>query len=263
MEADTHIHGLKIEKPERDDLLRLCAAEQGVVAVCGAGGKKTLIEALARRHQGPVGIVCTARMPSPGEPEWRLIAGPTPFVYDRLEGIEPGAPVVLAGLYKPGVLGGLPAEDVPEIMTRGRFRVLYLKADGARHRLIKAPAEGEPIFPPHMDTVLYVVSAHAFGRPLAEETAHHPERLGERIGLALGEPIDVQPVVRLLTSPQGALKGVGNARLIIVINRVDTPEREAMSREIARQALAHERKIQRVILAGDGKDLPVVAVCER
>ena len=234
-------------RPEYD-LTALCFAERGIVAVCGAGGKKTLIEALARCHPGPVGVVCTTRMPSPGVADWRLLAGSSQFVLGRLDGLDPGSPVVMSGLYKPGVLGGLPTEVVPEIQRRGGFRVVYLKADGARGRLVKAPRSGEPVMPPSVDTVLYVVSAHAFEQPITDDIVHRPERFAELVGLAPGERIGTEAMVRLLTHPSGALQGVGKARLVIVINRVDTPERERMGRDIARRILAEESRIDRVLL---------------
>ena len=249
-------------RPE-ESITAICCAESGVVAVCGAGGKKTLIEALAQNHPGPVGIVCTTRMPSPGIPDWRLLAGPNQFVLGRLEGLDPGPPVVMSALYKPGVLGGLPAELVPKLQQRGGFRVVYLKADGARGRLVKAPRPGEPVIPASVDTMLYVVSAHAFNQPITADVAHRPEQFAALVGLAPGKRIGVNAVVSLLTHPSGALQGVGRARLVIVINRVDTPTRERMAKEIARRALAAEPRIERVVLMCAAETPAVVASYQR
>ena len=44
-------------------------------------------------------------------------------------------------------------------------------------------------------------------------------------------------VARLLVSPAGARQHLGNARLVVILNRVDTAEREHLARETARLAL--------------------------
>ena len=54
---------------------------------------------------------------------------------------------------------------------------MLIKADGARMRMVKAPAENEPVLAPEIATVLALVSVRALGRPLDETVAHRPERV--------------------------------------------------------------------------------------
>lgn len=244
------------------DLVALCHAQRGVVALVGAGGKKTAMIALASRHTGRVGLATTVRMPSPGDPAWRLLAGDEDFLLNRLQGLPPGPPLTLSRLYKPGILGGLDPKRIPELMRAGGFDVLLIKADGARHRFIKAPAEYEPVLPPTVDTLVYVVSAHAFGAPFGPEIVHRPERLSAVTGLEPGETITPEAVARLLSSPAGARQHLGNARLVVILNRVDTAERERLARETARLALERTPAISRILLACMGEADPVVDVLE-
>lgn len=248
--------------PGVEDLVTLCHAQRGVVALAGAGGKKTAMIALASRHAGRVGLATTVHMPSPGNPAWRLLAGDEDFLLDRLPGLPPGPPLTLSRLYKPGVLGGLDPQRIPELMRAGGFDVLLIKADGARHRFIKAPAEREPVLPPTVDTLVYVVSAHAFGMPFGPEVAHRPERLSAVTGLEPGETITPAAVARLLASPAGARHHLGSARLVVILNRVDTAERERLARETARLALERTPAISRILLACMGEADPVVDVLE-
>ncbi len=248
--------------PGAEDLVTLCCAQRGVVALAGAGGKKTSMIALATRHPGRVGLATTVHMPSPGDPTWRLLAGDEDFLLDRLRGLPPGPPLTLSRLYKPGILGGLDPQRIPELMRTGGFDVLLIKVDGARHRFIKAPAEREPVLPPAVDTLLYVVSAHAFGLPFGPEVAHRAERLGAVTGLEPGETITPEAVARLLASPAGARQHLGSARLVVILNRVDTAERERLARETARLALERTPAIRRILLACMGEADPVVDVLE-
>ena len=49
--------------------------------------------------------------------------------------------------------------------------------DGARMRLVKAPAEDEPALPACCTTVVPILSALAIGEPLTARIAHRVERI--------------------------------------------------------------------------------------
>ena len=139
-------------------------------------------------------------------------------------------------------------ELVAELHRRCGFAATLVKADGARMRLIKAPADDEPVLPPGSATVLPVVSARAFGRPLGPEVAHRLDRLLAVIGAAPGEPLGAVHVARLLTSEAGALQHAQGAVVVPIINMVDDDATLDAARAAAREALAMTRRFDRVAL---------------
>lgn len=239
-----------------DRLLELLGARAGIVCAVGAGGKKTTLYALAAAHPGRAAFtatVYTAAFPR------RL--GAHALVTDRED-----LPAALAetGAHdrvayarpseKSGRVAGVDPDGIGECHRRGGFELTLVKADGARMRALKAPAEDEPVIPSAADTVLVIVSAAAFGEPLDEAIAHRPERVAAVTGLASGDPITPEAVGRLLADPAGGLRGIPpQTRAIAVINAVDDGTRLERARLAARHALAATGRLERVVLTHHGK----------
>lgn len=222
----THLHrALEIQRQE-------------VVALVGAGGKTTALAVLRRELLEAgwrVAVTATTRL-------WREQAG-------ALEA------VVLPGLEGQKALGIAP-EEVAGLLE-GADAVL-VEADGARGRAFKAPAEHEPALPPSATLVVIVAGAEALGAPLGPETVHRPERVAELTGLAPGEPLSPQAAAWVMTHPLGGLKSVpAEARVAVLINKVEDDERRAAARELARELLETPR-IERVALTALQAPEPVV-----
>jgi probable selenium-dependent hydroxylase accessory protein YqeC len=241
------------------------AARSGIVCLVGAGGKKSALYHLAALHSGRVGITATVHIPFfPPELQAVEVIGDdaTDLVVEvaAAEGqrvafaMEPG---------KRGRWGGVAAELIPVIHRRAGFDVTLVKADGARGLLIKAPGVGEPRIPAGADTVLPVVSAAVLGHALDERTVHRPECLRAVTGLEPGAIVRPAHLARLLTSPAGGLKAVGEATVIPLINMVDDAVTERWAREAAEQALALSDRLERVVLACMKRTPALVAVIER
>ena len=228
-------------------LLDALQARRGLVCFVGAGGKKTTFYRLAAEHPGRVGITATVHIPffPKSVRAHPIIAEEGALLPALLEVSGRHDKVIFARPSdKHGRFAGLPASLVSEAHTRAGFDVTLVKADGARSRWIKAPNESEPRIPPDADTVICVVSAQAIGQPLSDRIAHRVECIEAISGAQAGEPIGAQHVARLLASEEGALRGVGNARVIPVINMVDDEERRGLATEAAERALAATEPIR-------------------
>ena len=99
------------------------------------------------------------------------------------------------------------------------------------------------MLPPGAATVLPLVSAKIFGQPLCEAVAHRPERVAAVTGAEPGEPLTPEHVARLLTSEHGALRGVGRATVVPIINMVDDQAKRAAAREAARRRSREVRSV--------------------
>ena len=243
-------------------LLTALAATKGVVCLVGAGGKKTTMYALARSHPGKVLLSSTSHM--------------YPYARDQVDQIvmledgESAMPDVAA--YRivavatksqtPKRIGGLSGQRIHDLYHDLGFDVCIIKADGARARWIKTPGPHEPLIPSFADTVIPVVSAKVVGRPLQDDIAHRPERLARFFDINLGDPILPRHVVELLSSATGALKGVGRATVVPLINMVDDDQLHQQARQIARATLARSERVSRIVLASM-KHARIVEIVER
>ena len=247
------------------DLLELLGARDGIVCATGAGGKKSVLFAIAARHPGRVAFTTTVHsLPPPDSLGARVVIAAAERLEDELRflGAAPFVAYACPG-DKPGRLTGVPADRIDALHAALGFDLTLVKADGARMRWIKAPADDEPVLPPGMTTLLPVLSARALGEPLADRIAHRVERLAALTGATPGEPFTPAHAARLLASPDGLLKGAGDARIVPVINMVDDPARQQLATEAAEQALALTDRFDRVVLARLRDANPVVAVIGR
>ena len=85
---------------------------------------------------------------------------------------------------------------------------VIVEADGARHRMIKAPAEYEPVIPLQTNVALLLMSAEAIYQPLSESVAHRPELVAKVTGINMGDILSPAVIARLMTSKHGALKHI-------------------------------------------------------
>lgn len=250
--------------------LDLLAARRGLVCTAGAGGKKSTLYRLVEAHRAAgtarIGLSATVMTAAPPAriASNRLVAEPevlieqVPVLARREQVVAYGRPSP-----KPGRLAGLAPALIASLHGTGGFAVTLVKADGARMRLIKAPAPDEPVLPPGAGTVLALVSARVIGRVLDESVAHRPERVGAVTGAAPGEPLSPEHVGRLLASEEGALQHAGRARVVPVINMVDDAERRVLAVLAARTALALSDRFERVLLTSMTAPEPIVEVVER
>jgi probable selenium-dependent hydroxylase accessory protein YqeC len=238
------------------DLAEALAAD-GLVAVVGAGGKKSTLYALAAEIDRAV-LTATVRIPVFDEQVASVV------VTD-----DPVAAVEAADAFPLGVVPerdgdryrGYDPETVALLDQRSDVDAVLVKADGARHREFKAPGADEPQIPRTADTVVPVVSAHVEGLPLTDEHVHRPERVAALTGLAEGDTIGAEDVATVLTHPEGGLKGVPDrATVVPVINKVDDAADEAAANRIGNRVVAHDRVDAVALTRLAAPEAPVVTV---
>jgi len=247
-------------------LLHLLDASTGVVCAVGAGGKKSLLHHLATTHPGRVALTTTVFMTHfAGHPRFAVAVDEDERLPGAVAALDPALSVVYAcPSDKPGRWSGVGESTLERIHREGGFAATYVKADGARMRFVKAPADGEPALPACCTTVVPILSALAIGEPLTVAVAHRVERIERVTGLRENERITARHLGQLLASADGSMKATEGRRVVPVINMVDDDLREAQAREAAAVALELCSRIDRVVLARLARtDAPVVAVVQR
>ena len=220
------------------------------VAAVGAGGKTSLLTALAKefhaRSGGPALLTTTTRVFAP-RPEEKIsltlgdidalsgslrsrmeACGVSWFARGR-EGIAPVPGREHEGRMK--LRGFAPAEIARLRLEDG---LTLIEADGARRLPVKAPGAREPVMPEGVDVVLGVVGLDALGAPLDEAHAFRPELLSRICRLDAGEEITAEAIGRLCAHPEGLFhKAESGARKWIVVNKADLEASVEKLRKIA------------------------------
>lgn len=248
------------------DLVETLAAGGGIVCLVGAGGKKSTIYRIAARFAGRVAITSTVHTPPFRK---RLAAKTVIAAREELSYLVAGASDSRVVAYacpsdKKARLAGVSPEVAAELHRSCGFDLTLVKADGARLRWIKAPAEHEPALPAHFTSLIPLVSVRCVGEVLDQTVAHRPDRIAELLGTRVGVRITGEHVARLLSHPDGGMKGIEHADHVVpVINMVDTEEQRHTARLIAQRVLEQAPAVDRVVLARMMSDDPVVSVITR
>jgi len=249
-------------------LLQALGITRGIVAAIGAGGKKSLLYAIAAEAPGRVAWTATVHTPRP--PRWTdmEINVESAEALIRQAASETGARVraFLQPSAKTGRVAGLGPEEVEALHDAGDFDLTLVKADGARMRGIKAPKPGEPVLPKSTAKVLVVVSAAVLGQSLDERIAHRPDRIAEITGLEIGQPIGPEHFARLFSADNGLLQGTRPFDVCAVINQVDDDRRQRAAEAAASAMLAASPVLDRVVLTRLGPACeadPVVGIVPR
>jgi probable selenium-dependent hydroxylase accessory protein YqeC len=249
-----------------EELIDLFCAQAGLVCTVGAGGKKTTLYRLAAMHPGRVALTSTVFIPPFTKDLQAAVirASGEQIVAAVCEAARTHRSVAYTGVVtKKGRFEGVAPPLVQEIHERAGFDVTFVKADGARTRLIKAPADEEPQLPPGTSCVIPIVSATAIGALLSERIAHRPERLAALTDAEVGKPLTPEHVAVLLSSEEGLLKGCDPAHVVPLINMVDDGQACELARAAAKEALRLSRRFDVVVLASMRASDPVVEVVTR
>ena len=245
-----------------------------IISLVGAGGKTTLMFALAREltQKGKAVITSTTTKifpPSSSETACVFVSKDEGEVVDFIlknagtKGCITIGSELLADSRK---LKGVSPSLVSRVIGLNAVDYVIIEADGASQRPLKAPnPEYEPVVPSSTTVVIPVVGIDALGSQLSEERVFRSEIASRLTGVPLGEVVTADTIARLVLHPSGLATGSpAEARIIPLINKVDlTPDLTA-ARDVAGKILASEHpRIDRVVLGQAQVHPPVAEVLYR
>ncbi len=218
----------------------LALPPHSLISIVGAGGKTTTMYTLAAElvQRGKRVVTTTTTniyIPGQGDTDTLIVATETPQMLKMVNNAwKQYRRVTVAGtVIAAGKLGGLQPDQPYMLLTKGGADAVIVEADGARHAMIKAPAEYEPVVPMQTNVALLVMSAEAINQPLNADVAHRPERIAAVLGIEQEEILTPQLIAHLMTSTQGAMKNIPEqANVYLLITHV-SPERQAMAQEVS------------------------------
>jgi probable selenium-dependent hydroxylase accessory protein YqeC len=211
-----------------------------VVAAVGAGGKTTLVYALAseaRRAGWRVIVTTTTHMGTlPEATTGPLLVESEGAADEELEDAlrAHGRATILGRRVRADKLEGLAPERV-DALARMADLVL-IEADGARGRSLKAPAPHEPVVPASASLLVVLAALDVLGTPAAGDRVHRPEIVAAFTGLAADESVTEEAVAACLSHADGYPARIREGlRAAVFLNKVeDEPRRQAAARIAAR-----------------------------
>lgn len=211
-----------------------------LISIVGAGGKTTTMYTLAREMAERGQRVITTTTTNIFYPEkdqtdaFVMAAQPStllhivqtiPARYRRITAVS--------HVTEAGKLAGLQPDQPYDLLTKTDAAAVIIEADGARGRLIKAPAAHEPVISLQSNVVLIMMSAATINQPLSEAIAHRPERIAALLGITQGDMLTPERVERLVTSEQGGMKNIPAQAQVYLLITGATDDRQAVVQQLS------------------------------
>jgi len=239
----------------------------GVISLVGAGGKTTLMYALARTlasADASVLITTTTKMRIPvADAVHSIIAASDRELllrHARSGGSHPSI-VLAAAASDPSKdkLIGFPPETVDALAASHRFRWILVEADGAAQRPVKVPASHEPVIPKSSGWVIGLLGLDVVGKPLEEAWVFRSALFSGITGLPMQKPISPASLAQVLAHSRGILKGSPpKAFRAAFLNKADTPKAQQSGREVADFLLGLNTATVHRVLVGRLKPEPTI-----
>ena len=239
-----------------------------VISLVGAGGKTTLMFALARELMARKGVVITTTTTKIYPPS----LSDTPYVLVSEDGGEIRDFILASGeryghitivserIASSGKLRGISTGLVNVLKNLKLVNYVIIEADGAAKRPLKAPNIAyEPVIPADTSLVIPVVGVDVLGHELQDEFVFRAEIAARLTGTKMGEIVSSDMIAILMTHPSGIIYGSPvHARVVPFINKVDFNDSLSDARILASRILeAQHPQIDRVVL-GQAKFRPPV-----
>jgi probable selenium-dependent hydroxylase accessory protein YqeC len=186
-----------------------------LISIVGAGGKTTTMYTLAAElaRSGKRVVTTTTThlfLPKSNETDLLIVEPETERLLPLMETAWKRycRVSVASGTVGADKIAGLNIEQPNALLMQSGADVVIVEADGARHCMIKAPAEHEPPVPLHTTHTFIMLNAGAINQPLSASIAHRPERIAAVVGMNPGERLTPERIARLMTSELGGLKNI-------------------------------------------------------
>lgn len=169
-----------------------------VVALVGAGGKTTLLRALASAYEREAAVpvlTTTTQVWAPGPGDRPCVTAESEEELGkrvRAQLSREGGPLPRRGLWvgrgvdANGKLEGIPPSWARSLRDVPGVGAVLVEADGAARKPLKAPAPWEPVIPRGATTVVAMAGLDAQGALLDSEHVHRVEEVGRALGLDTG-----------------------------------------------------------------------------
>lgn len=236
----------------------------GIFAAVGAGGKTSLLLSLcaelqANKHRFL--LTATAKMYLHQVAEYEPV-----LENDYDEGTKRVKGCLEAKNYAAWffeVMGekvkGLPPQWLDRLFESGLVPYIFVEADGAREKLVKAPGQGEPIIPQLSSLTFGVLNLKAVGQQLSLGNTHRLDKVLQILGKEAGELITPRDLALLAGHAEGIFKDSRGENVLVISggSRDQFDKWEEILAELKR--LDHVQIRRCVLTEGFGKEMRPLA----
>jgi probable selenium-dependent hydroxylase accessory protein YqeC len=216
------------------------------VALVGAGGKTTLLFALAEELQSIGKRVLVSTTTKLWQRE--ALSAASLLLIEKDVSWQAALDALLKrraygflaqSLLDSGKVQGIAPSLADDLYGKGIVDYLLLEADGAAGHPVKAPSEGEPVIPGSATKVVAMLGLEALGKRLEPEVVFRMEAVQRVTGLAPGERLGPPALCRLFCEAEGLFKGTpSSARRVAFLNKYDLAEDEKKPQRLAHLIMA-------------------------
>lgn len=216
------------EKVEAQLFFSMLGKDRHYISFVGAGGKSSLIEAMAAwgTKQGEKVLVTTTTHIF--RPESEKLAQTA----DDLERIWSAGDWAVIGDAETKQPQKLKMPD-PGWMAQAMALadLVLIEADGSKRLPCKVPAAHEPVILPETEVVIAVLGLSALGRTL-KECCFRLEEAEKLLEADEDHLLSCEDMAKILASEEGLRKGVGGRKYVAVLNQCDDDKRRATGEQI-------------------------------
>lgn len=248
----------------------LSLGESGVISLVGAGGKTSLMFALARElvaiHKRVLTTTTTKIFrPTIEESAATIVSGDPKEIVLKAESLLQDRLHLTVGCdYPPdkGKLSGLAPADLAYIRQSNLFDFILIEADGAARRSLKACASHEPVVPKFSDRVVSLAGLDVVGRPLTEDWVFRSDLFSHITGLPHTHAVTESAIVAALLHDMSSITSIGQETLkIAFLNKADHHKARIVGERIASLLEERGQRLFHRVVIGQLKAEPAIHKC--
>jgi probable selenium-dependent hydroxylase accessory protein YqeC len=249
----------------------LALGRKGIISIVGAGGKTSLMYALARELVATgkrVLTTTTTKIFSPtGEQSPATIVSRFPEeIVEKAELLlKKYSHLTVASEYLQAhhKLKGLESSAIEYIWRSNLFDFIVIEADGAARRSLKACAPHEPVVPRFSDRVVAMVGLDVVAKPLTEEWVFRSGIFSRITGLEPSEDITEASITSAIIHDMSSVSVSRQESMkIAFLNKADTLEALQAGERIAALIEKSGRAIFNRIIIGELGMEPFIHMCK-
>ncbi|MCB2192081.1 MAG: putative selenium-dependent hydroxylase accessory protein YqeC [Deltaproteobacteria bacterium] len=211
-----------------------------LVSIVGAGGKTSLMEALASEQAAQGKAVLATTTTHIFRPSGEVLIEPhEDWLPERIGRVlTPGACLTVASessvVQGRTKLKGLQHQNIDWLWEGALAPLILVEADGARRLPLKAPRTHEPVLPLSTTVLVGVMGLSALGQPVDEDHLLGASEFCAITGAQPGQAVGPTHLTALALHPKGLFKKApGRTRKVVVLNQADLPGAEQAARQVA------------------------------
>jgi len=233
--------------------------EAGIVAVVGAGGKTSLILALAleSKSQGCSCLITTTTKINRDQisPYEVLLEAPRPVdkPVDNSVGNWDGQSIfVWASASEAGKLKGVLPTEIDDLYQTYPQLLMFVESDGARGCWVKAPADWEPVVPVTSYVTLGVLNVKALGYRLDSAVVHRSEQVTNLLKKAPEERLEMADLLHLSMHAEGIFRQTYGRRILVFTGgeTLTTTQQKLLVQQFQYSVCQSAYAIERLVILG-------------